>query len=176
MTVTAPAAHGTNVTTAVAVAIGSTVQGDVANANGTNYFKVQVVAGQKYTFQTVLGSLYDSVLTLLGTNGQTRYRPERRHGPGQSGLAHYLAGDGQRHYYLAVSSYPGSPLGSFSLVTSGPAVSKSSAFTNVQPSGWQSGRSVAIPSATLQPAAAVVVLSSNPFGAATGSVKLVPEA
>ena len=63
--------HGTNVTTAVAVAIGSTAQGDMANASDTNYFKVQVVAGQKYTFQTVLGSLYDSVLTLLGTNGQT---------------------------------------------------------------------------------------------------------
>ena len=70
LTVTAPAAQG-RTWRPPRVAIGSTVQGDMANANGTSYFKVQVVAGQKYTFQTVLGTLYDSVLTLLGTNGQT---------------------------------------------------------------------------------------------------------
>ncbi|MGA2255992.1 MAG: S8 family peptidase, partial [Thermoguttaceae bacterium] len=45
--VTALAAYGTNVATAVAVAIGSTAQGNVVSANGTNYFKVQVVVGQK---------------------------------------------------------------------------------------------------------------------------------
>ena len=47
LTVTAPPVPGTNPTTAVALAIGSTAQGNIASASGTNYFKVQVVAGQK---------------------------------------------------------------------------------------------------------------------------------
>ena len=42
--------------------------------------------------------------------------------------------------------------------------------TVTQSSGSLQGRSVAIPSATLQSAAAAVVLSSNSFGTATSSV------
>ena len=143
-------------TTAVAVAIGSTAQGDVANSSDTNYFKVQVVAGQKYTFQTVLGSLYDSVLTLLGTNGQTVIAQNDDMAPGNRASRITWQATASGTYYLAVSSYPGSPLGSF---TPGHqrarAVStNASAFTNVPTSGWLLGRSVAIPSATLRPAAA----------------------
>ncbi len=264
LTVTAPAAYGTSVTTAVAVAIGSTAQGDLVNSSDTNYFKVQVVAGQTYTFQTVLGSLYDSVLTLLGANGQTVITQNDDIAPGNRASCINWQATASGTYYLAVSSYPGSPAGTFALATSGPSVptpapnpsptpSPSPApaalslspignqavvagasltialsgsnpsgsavsysaraansqavsvvvygnqltiraaanyagsvqievtasngtattvqpfnlrVTSAQPAGGKPGGSVAIPSATLQPAAAAVVLSSNSFGAA----------
>jgi hypothetical protein len=119
--VAAPAAVGTNPATAMVVAIGSTVEGNMANSGGTIYFEVQVVAGEKYTFQTALGSLYDSVLTLLGPNGQTVIAQNDDMAPGNraSRIAWQATATGT--YYLAVSGYPGSPAGSFSLVTSGPS-------------------------------------------------------
>ena len=134
LTVTVPPAPSANVTTAVTVAIGSAAQGNVANSSDTNYFKVQLVAGQKYTFQTVLGSLYDSVLTLLGANGQTVIAQNDDMAPGNraSRIAWQATASGT--YYLAVSSYPGSPTGTFSLLTSGPAVSVPAATTNVNSS------------------------------------------
>ena len=78
------------------------------------------MAGQKYTFQTVLGSLYDSVLTLLGTNGQTVIAQNDDMAPGNRASRITWQATGSGTYYLAVSSYPGSPLGSFTLSTSGP--------------------------------------------------------
>jgi subtilisin family serine protease len=175
--------NGTNATTAVAVAIGSTAQGDIISASQTDYFKVQVVAGQKYTFQVVLGSLYDSVLTLLGTNGQAVIA--QNDGMASSNRASCIRwqATGSGTYYLAVGSYPGSPVGSFTLATTGPAASTPAstskataapAAASLEPSGRQLARSVAIPSATLRSAAAAVVLSSNFFGAAAGSVSNSP--
>jgi len=170
LTVTAQAAYGRNVATAVTVAIGSTAYGSLTNTNGTEYFKVRVVAGQKYTFETVLGSLYDSVLTLLGTNGQTVIAQSDDLAPGNRASCITWQATSSGACYLAVSSFPGSPVGSFSLVSSGTAVSKSSAFVTTQPSGWQPVCGVAIPSATLQPVAAAAVLLPNSFGAATSAV------
>ncbi len=165
---TAPPVPGTNPTTAVSVAIGSTVQGNIASASESNYFKVQVVAGQSYTFLVVLGTLYDSVLTLLGTDGQTVIAQNDDMAPGNRASCITWQATGSGTYYLAVSSYPGSPLGSFTLAASGQSAS-TPAVAGTQSSASQSGRSVAIPSATLQPAAVAMVLSSNSHGAATGS-------
>ena len=157
--------------TAVAVAIGSTAQGNVASASDTNYFKVQVVAGQKYTFQTVLGSLYDSVLTLLGTNGQTVIAQNDDMAPGNRASCitwqatrqrHVLSGREQLSGLAGGLVHPGHQRAIGLEIARVPAPS--------QPSGRLPGRSVALPSATLRPAAAAVVLSSNSFGAATSSV------
>jgi hypothetical protein len=125
LTVSPKAAYGTNVSSAVAVGINSSAQGELVNSSDVNYFKVQLVAGQQYTFQTVLGSLYDSVLTLLGTNGQTVIAQNDDMAPGNraSSITWQAAASGT--YYLAVSSYPGTSLGSFTLTTSGPPASNS---------------------------------------------------
>ena len=151
LTVTTPATQGTNVATAVPVAIGSTVQGNLTSSSNIGYFKVQVVGGQKYTFETVLGTLYDSVLTLLGANGQTVIAQNDDMAPGNRASCITWQATASGTYYLAVSSYPGSPLGSFSLVTSGPSAA---------PTATASAKS----------AAAAAVLSSSYFGAATGPV------
>jgi subtilisin family serine protease len=165
--VPAQAAPGANPTTALAVAIGSTAQGDLANADDTNYFKVQVVAGQKYTFQVILGSLYDSVLTLLGTDGQTVIAQNDDMAPGNRAPCITWQATQSGTYYLAVSTYPGSPPGSFTLAASGPS-SGTPAVAGTQSSAPLPGRGVAVPAA-LKPAAAVV-LSSTSLGAATGSM------
>ena len=145
LTVTAQATpQGTNPTNAVAVAIGSTAQGYVANSSSTCYFKVQVVAGQTYTFQTVLGTLYNSVLTLLDTNGQTVIA--QNDGMASSNRASRITwrATGSGTYYLAVGSFSGSPAGSFTLVVG------------------------------TQASAAAVVLPSNSSGLAGSSVSKSP--
>jgi subtilisin family serine protease len=110
-------AQGTNPATAVPVAIGSTVAGNLASANQMEYFKVQVVTGQTYTFRTSLGTLYDSVLTLLGTNAQTVIAQNDDMAPGNRASSITWQATGSGDYYLAVGSYPGAPLGSFTLST-----------------------------------------------------------
>jgi subtilisin family serine protease len=178
LTVTAPAVNGTggtSVAKAVAVAIGGSAQGDIATSGQTNYFKVQLAAGQKYTFQTVLGSLYDSVLTLLGTNGQTVIAQNDGMGPTNRAARIAWRATASGTYYLAVSSWPGAPLGTFTLTAGGPSSPTPAKAASVNAANWLPGGSVAIPSATLPSAAAAhsaaaVVLSSNPPGAATGSV------
>ncbi len=127
-------APGTNPTTAIAVAIGSGAQGDIANSADTSYFKVQVVAGQCYTFETVLGTLYDSVLTLLGTNGQTVIAQNDDMAPGNRSSRITWQATQSGTYYLAVSTYPGSPAGSFTLVTSGPSASTLASAPSPTPS------------------------------------------
>ncbi len=150
-TVTAPARGGTNVATAVPVAIGSTAQGDLTSSSNIGYFKVQLVAGQKYTFETILGTLYDSVLTLLGSSGQTVIAQNDDIAPGNRASCIAWQATANGTYYLAVSSYPGSPLGSFSLVTSGPSVAPTA-------------------TASTKSAAAAAVLSSYWFGTTAGPV------
>src|SRR5208283_681801 len=79
------------------------------------------VAGQTYTFQTVLGTLYDSVLTLVSTNGQSVIAQNDDMAPGNRASRITWQATASGTYYLAVSSYPGSPAGTFTLETSGPS-------------------------------------------------------
>ncbi len=133
--------------------------GNIVSSGAANYFKVQLVAGQQYTFQTALGTLYDSVLTLLGSDGRTvlAQNDDMAAGTRASKITWQATASGT--YYLVASGYPGSPVGTFLLMTN--------QLTSAQSSARLQGRSVAIPSATLRSAAAVVV-SAN-AGATTGS-------
>jgi hypothetical protein len=143
----------------VAVGIGSMAVGNIASSGSANYFKVQLVAGQQYTFQTALGTLYDSVLTLLGSNGQTvlAQNDDMAVGTRASRINWQAAASGT--YYLVASSYPGSPVGTFLLMTN--------QISSAQSSSRLQGRSVAIPSTTLRSAAAAVV--SAAAGASSNS-------
>lgn len=107
---------------ALQLQIGSTVQGNLASRSDVNYFKFDATAGQKYTFQTALGSLYDSVLTLLGPDGQTVVSQNDDMAPGNRASAIIWQATHSGTYYLAVASYPGSPVGTYSLATSVAAV------------------------------------------------------
>jgi subtilisin family serine protease len=142
---------GTSVSTSVPVSIGVMAVGNVAGPGSANYFKVQLVAGQQYTFQTALGTLYDSVLTLVGSNGRTVIAQNDDMAPGSRASKITWQASASGTYYLVVSSYPGLPMGSFLLMTSQNSTAQSTARLQ--------GRSVAIPSATLRSAAAAVVSS-----------------
>jgi subtilisin family serine protease len=154
-----PATSGASVSTAIPVSIGSMAVGNIASSGSANYFKVQLVAGQQYSFQTALGTLYDSVLTLVGSDGRTvlAQNDDMSAGVRASKITWQATASGT--YYLVVSSYPGLPVGSFVLMTN--------QLTSAQSSARLQGRSVAIPSATLRSAAAAVV-SAN-AGATTSS-------
>ncbi len=150
---------GGSAAAAMPLTIGSTALGTIANAGTANYFKVQLVAGQQYSFQTALGSLYDSVLTLVGGNGHTVIAQNDDMAPGNRASKITWTATASGGYYLLVSSYPGSPLGSFSLATS--QLSATDSSSRLQ------GRSVAIPSATLRSAAAAAA-ASVVYGAPAG--------
>ena len=130
VTVTAKLPTGTSAATAVPIGIGSTAAGNLVNASGASYFQVQLAAGQTYTFQTVLCTLYDSVLTLVGSSGQTVLAQNDDMGPGTRASKITWQATAGGVYYLAVSSYPGSPLGTFSLVTSQATATSSSSQTS----------------------------------------------
>ena len=162
LTITAKAPGGAGVATAVPVGIGSMAIGNITSSGSANYFKVQLVAGQQYTFQTALGTLYDSVLTLLGSDGRTllAQNDDMAAGTRASKITWQATASGT--YYLVVSSYPGSPVGTFLLMTN------QLTYRAVHgPAAW--ARSVAIPSATLRSAAAAVVSSNAGATAGTSS-------
>jgi subtilisin family serine protease len=161
LTITAKPTGGAGLSSAVPVSIGSMAIGNIARSGAANYFKVQLVAGQQYTFQTALGTLYDSVLTLLGSDGRTvlAQNDDMAAGTRASKITWQAAVSGT--YYLVVSSYPGSPVGTFLLLTN--------QTTTAQSSARLQGRSVAIPSATLRSAAAAVVFANASTATSTST-------
>jgi serralysin len=101
----------------VPITVGGDASGDLTGASQIDYFTVQVVAGEKYTFQTALGTLDDSILTLLGTNAQTLVAQNDDMAPGNRASSITWQATGSGTYYLAVGSYPGTPVGTFTLST-----------------------------------------------------------
>ena len=157
----APQTYAYSAATAVPLTIGSTAQGNIPSGSVGNYFKVQLAAGQQYTFQTALGTLYDSVLTLLGGNGQTLLTQNVGLGAGGRAAKITWRAAASGTYYLVVSSYPGTPVGTYSLAAS--------QLSSAQSIDRLPGGSVALPSATLLSVAAVTA-SGNAFGMAAGAV------
>jgi len=63
--------HGNNPATATAVDAGSSAAGEIEFGGDVDFFAVELVAGQAYTFEVSLGSLSDSVLYLYDRDGAT---------------------------------------------------------------------------------------------------------
>jgi hypothetical protein len=159
LTITAKPASGPGIASAVPVSIGSMAVGNITSSGGANYFKVQLIAGQQYTFQTALGTLSDSVLALLGSDGRTVLATNDDMSAGSRASKITWAAATSGTYYLVVSSYPGSPVGSFLIMTN--QVSTAQSTARLQSISGLQDRSVAIPSATLRSAAAAVVSSNS---------------
>jgi subtilisin family serine protease len=111
--------YGNNAQAAAAVNVGSTVAGQIETGGDRDWFKVNVVAGRKYTFCTQLTTLQDSVLTLYGTDGAKKlaYNDDA---PGR-GLASQIdwTASATGTYYLEVKAYAGSQTGAYSLTLRG---------------------------------------------------------
>ena len=76
------------------------------------------MAGKRYVFQTALGTLHDSVLTLFAADGQTVLAQNDDLAPGNLASRIAWQAPAAGTYYLAVAAYPGSGIGSYSLQVS----------------------------------------------------------
>ena len=61
--------HGNSAATATPVSVGSSISGDIEVPGDVDWFSFQVEAGRLYEFETTLGALPDSVITLYDQNG-----------------------------------------------------------------------------------------------------------
>ncbi|MGD0900089.1 MAG: S8 family serine peptidase [Thermoguttaceae bacterium] len=115
---TVTAASGSAPATAAPLTVGSALPAAIRYNGGVDFFKFQAVAGRNYVFQTALGTLHDSILTLFASNGQTMLAQNDDIAPGNyaSRIAWQATTTGT--YYLAVAAYPGSGTGTFSLQSS----------------------------------------------------------
>lgn len=115
LTVTPASRYGHNAATANAIGVNGTVDGLIETYDDANFFKFQAVAGVRYTATVRLGSLYDSVMTLFGPDGRTvlALNDDYMSGSLASRLVWQAPTSGT--YYLAVTSYPSSGIGTFSL-------------------------------------------------------------
>ena len=78
-----------------------------------DWFKFTAVSGTFYQFETVLGTLTDSVLRLIGTDGTTELDCDDDGGPGFASSIDWTA-PASGNYYLEVSGY-GTDTGTYTL-------------------------------------------------------------
>ena len=159
LTVLPATSAGHNYATAMPATVGTTVSGNIANANLANFYKFQAVAGTSYVFQTTLGTLYDSVLTLLGHDGQIviAQNDDIASGNLASRVAWQAPNGGT--YYLVVASYPASGGGTFGLqltALGGPPTVSPIANQNLK-----SGGSLSIAAAASDPAGGPLTYSAQ---------------
>jgi subtilisin family serine protease len=109
-----PAVNNTPAAAPTVTAPGA-AQGTIRFNGDVNYVKFQAAAGKRYVFQTVLGTLHDSVLSLLAPNGQTLLVQNDDLAPGNLASRIAWQAPAAGTYYLAVMAYPNSGAGSYSL-------------------------------------------------------------
>jgi hypothetical protein len=110
--------HGNTAGTATVINVGSAVQGAIQSGGDVDWFKVQVVAGKSYSFQTTLGTHNDTVLTLYAADGQRvlAVNDDISSSNFASRIAWRAPASGI--CYLKVAGYGASDVGSYSLATS----------------------------------------------------------
>jgi subtilisin family serine protease len=109
-----PAVNNTPAT-AVTASVPGTAQGTIRFNGDVNYFKFPAAAGTQYVFQTVLGTLHDSMLSLLAPDGQTVLALNDDIAPGNPASRIAWQAPAAGTYYLAVTAYPNSGGGTYSL-------------------------------------------------------------
>jgi subtilisin family serine protease len=120
VTLTQPNQRGTGPGNALPLAVDGSVRGEIDDQENANWYKLQVVAGKNYVFQTGLDTLYDSVLRLYDASGQRLLATNDDAGPGDysSRLAWRATFSGT--CYVTVASYPASGGGSYRLSVTSP--------------------------------------------------------
>ena len=106
--------HGNSAANATTVGIPSTTIGSIAVIGDTDWFAIQAIAGQQYTFTTQLGSLRDSILTLYNRNGTSQLTTNDDYGSTYASQIKWTA-PATGTYYLVVASYGHSYTGTYSL-------------------------------------------------------------
>lgn len=97
-----PDDHGNNAATATVVAMPAVIDGKIFAFGEVDWFRIQAVAGVEHRFETILGTLSDSILKLYDSDGTTLLASDDDSGPGLASLLTWTAPhDGV--FYLEVS-------------------------------------------------------------------------
>ena len=105
--------HGNNAAGASAIAVPSTRAGTVEVASDVDWFSFSAVAGVIYQVATTLGSLDDTFLRLIDTNGTTQLAFDDDAGPGFASLIAWTA-PSSGTYYVEASGFGGG-IGSYTV-------------------------------------------------------------
>jgi len=133
--------HGNNAANATSVSVPSTTPGNIEVNLDVDWFKFTAAIGIQYRFETSLGTLADSILRLIGTDGTTELAMDDDGGPGFASLIDWTA-PASGVYYLEVKGY-GTDTGTYNLSVSATGPGSGSALAPV---------SLALASVTMIPA------------------------
>ncbi|MBN2474057.1 MAG: S8 family serine peptidase [Pirellulales bacterium] len=106
--------HGDNAPSATVVFPGSSTGGVVDHAGDVDFFAFDAVAGRRYTIETTLLALNDSVLSLYGQDGSTRIGYDDDSGE-SLGSRLVWAAPASGTYYAAVEAFDSEECGSYLL-------------------------------------------------------------
>ncbi len=117
---TPPDDHGGRVSTATEIAVGQRVPGRIGEAADLDAFSFQAEAGVAYTIDVQLGTLRDSFITLLDTNGLTVLEENDDFGDTLASQFSWSARQSGR-YFLFVEEVNRRDTGSYTLVVTSTA-------------------------------------------------------
>ncbi len=103
-----PDDHGNDAPNATPIVAPSNTAGELEHAADPDWFQFDAVAGNVYQFETILGSLNDSTLTLYDTDGTTQLAFDNDSGDGFASLLRWRAPE-NGSYYLAVQTFSAFP-------------------------------------------------------------------
>ena len=96
--------HGNNAAASTPVLVPSSTLGNVEVDTDVDWFRFSAIVGTDYTFETILGTLPDSVLRLIDTNGETTIAFDDDGGEGLASRIEWTA-PANGTYYLEVGSF-----------------------------------------------------------------------
>jgi len=104
-----------NAATSTPVLVPSSSPGNVEVGTDVDWFRFSAIVGTDYTFETILGTLSDSVLRLIETNGVTQIAFDDDGGENLASRIKWTA-PANGTYYLEVGSFNDTQTGTYSLV------------------------------------------------------------
>jgi subtilisin family serine protease len=111
-----PDDHGNDAETATIVTMPAIVPGKIFDNGETDWFRIQAASGVSHRFETILGTLADSILRVYDSDGVTLLASDDDGGPGLASLLTWIAPhDGA--FYLEVAR-KGSAAGTYQLALS----------------------------------------------------------
>ncbi len=114
LTVSASDDFGNSMSDAATILIGSTTSGSIQTGGDQDWFKVALVAGQKYTFSTTLIKLTDSVLYLYDSSGKILASSDNVSASSKASLITFTA-TSSGTYYLMVGGKTSSLTGTYAI-------------------------------------------------------------
>ncbi len=125
--------HGNNAATATPYIVTNTVTGDIEGPYDVDWVSFSANSGVQYTFQTTLGTLSDSTLTLFAPNGTSQLAFDDDDGGGLASLISWTA-PASGIYFIQVAGF-GSAYGTYGLSSAVVPGAGSGSSTLLSPAG-----------------------------------------